>query len=540
MPDKPISIAMRKIFVYFLLSASLLLFAASCFDAKDFELDELSTSDISPVLSLPLFKDSLYLKAGDNIKYVGDTAAFYFTVPTITLPGISTLLTIPPASVTLSPGTFLLPVSIPISPLPPALSYLQDQLKIDITVPFNMPNEEELDRVDVNNMQLTVTNNSTFAAGFELLLPGFTKSGATTAGATYTTGLIPAAGTATISLSGTMVLTDEAMGLDNELDLVVTIIPPTDPLAAGTHTYGASVSLDASSALKAVYGYFGQTSFVETESVSISAFDQLMGDCEIAGAYLNVSATNYLGIPLQLTLDQVSVQTNTGLVTVNDAGTLTVEAASSSVTYKQTNSKIGGEVLSPIINAIISGGATSASFTFRSLSNPQGNTGPGNFFTTSTTSLTASGEVVVPLKLAADDLKVLDTLDISFPDDYTFNSLGAKVYAVNNMPVSVKLQGVLLNASGATLTELFEQPVEIEAPAVDADGKVVAPKESKLPVRKLTNAAIQGLKDAEKVAISLTVNTSGAGTVVITKDNYVKVQVGVQAGVNYDDIKDEL
>ncbi len=519
MQDKPIGIVMKRIFVYVLLSASSLLFMASCFDAKDFEFDELSTDDIGTTLHLPLFKDSLYLKeTGESlhVKYLEDgTAALFFAVPTLTLPDMSSLLTIPPATLTLTSGSVTHSGGIALPPIP-----------LPVSVPFVMPGGERLDSISVQNMSLTINNTGNFETSFKVEIPGFSP----------TTITAPAGQSSSATFSGMLRLAG------NNFSATVTISSGT--LSAGTYNYGGSLEFNVPSNALRAYGYFGQKDIpADAEVDNIGEFDKIKGNCSIDGAYLDLAVTNYTGIPVRLSLTEVRA----GTTTVSNAGNIPIAAAPSTVTGKLTKGQLGGSMLGPVIDKLIKGETRNVGFSFVSSINPDGPSTLTNYINSASNPFGVSAEVVVPLKLSAAGLQVRDTMAMGFPDNYTFNSLGAKVNVVNNMPVEVKLQGVLLDADdhpvkdGPNEVKLFPgEGLIIAAPDV-FEGKVVTPKSSTLDVA-LDAVTIQKLKEAKKVAISLTVNTSNAGAekVMITKDNYVKVQVGVQAGMNFDDIKDEL
>ncbi len=514
----------RKILM-FLLSLFLCVSVISCFDQKDFELDKLSTSDITPLLHIPLFKDSLYMEAGTNIKYVGDTAAFYFKIDEIALPGLSDMLKISPASVTISGSGYsplggnFPPVALPVT-----------------TVLFPPTNDEKIETVQVVNMPFSIANECSFQAGFAILIPELTPN----TPQTFTLNPKGSAGsTKDVYLSGTLNL------VNNSFTIQGTFTASNVP--AGDFTYGTTVSFSIpTSSIKYATGYFGQSTYSASESVEIAAFDKIIGKCDINAAYLDVTATNYTGVPLLLTLDKVTAGTNS----VSDVGSITIAAASSSVTGKITTGKdgrIGGTQLAPIINAIISGGATRAGFSFSSKSNPNGEVpGQKNFITNATTSVSASGEVVVPMVMAIEDLLVKDTMDLSFPD-YNFLELGAKVYAKNSMPVGVTMQAILLKdvsmpggplkyeviKNGADTVFLFPEPIPIKPAQVDASGVVTSPEITDDVVVSLDPLTIQKLKtEAKKIVVQLHARSPEGKKVIINDKNYIKVQVGLEAKVS--------
>ncbi len=513
---------MKKKIAFFLLSVFLLVSAVACFDKKDFAFDKFSTSNIEPTLHIPLFRDSIFLAAGTNIKYEGDLAALYFPVSNIALPDTDELFSLPGASATGSgnlaaPGTLTLPV---------------------LPLAFSFTNGELIDSIHIQQLSLRLTVNAAFSSTYTLSFPGLKPAASLTL-------VVPAGTNTTVSgsISGCLALVNDAIQ-----------VVPVIASSVGSGNFSFRLELLSGDALQAAFGYFGQHIKNQESKISIGAFDKISGTCDVEAAYFALEATNATGVPVALSLQKIQAGSpKAGTVTVNDVGTVTVAAATQPGATVKTQGRIGGPMLSDFVNKLISGNLKDAYFTFSSTTNPGGNNPAQRNFIVPGAALNAGGEVIIPLKLAMQDLLVVDTLAIQFPQ-YEIKSMGAKLHTENYMPVSLDLQAVLLDSTGKVMYKtspamrdtlfVFPYPVSVRPADVDlSTGLAIAPRVQNFDLIPMDTGTVKNLKKARFLQIRLEVKSPGAAAdrkVRIVSGNYVNVRVGVEAQVKYDDIKDDF
>ena len=150
------------------------------------------------------------------------------------------------------------------------------------------------------------------------------------------------------------------------------------------------------------------------------------------------------------------------------------------------------------------------------------------------TSFSAKLSMDVPLYFSASNLMLADTVSLnisSISQLQNINKGNIILTATNLYPFSIFLNAVLLDANKHPIDNLFNSPSIIEAPALDANGKVIAPLKSKLYV-PLTPQKITNLQKARYVAYSATFNTTNQPTQVKFYSNYT-LDLLLTADLNY-------
>jgi hypothetical protein len=290
---------------------------------------------------------------------------------------------------------------------------------------------------------------------------------------------------------------------------------------------------------KEAYGYFGYRVLDQT-SVSmkdITAFDGFRNSpdakLQIKSASLYFTVHNGAGFPIELRIDTVrSIGSST--VEMPNVDSRLIEANKETDLYHKAEVVIGRDNLGTALSNM----PTQVDFVFSTVINPEGRT--RNFLIENRPiKIENAIEARIPLEFAVSNLMMHDTVDFDV-SNVTFESMKLFVNGESKMPVSVKMQGYLLDAEGKDVRDesgkrvpLFTAPISIEAAEVGADGNVSAPR----PYKENIATNVEWLREAKKIAIEIAVDTpdgsaSASKFVRITKENFVHLRIGAEATVN--------
>ena len=163
-----------------------------------------------------------------------------------------------------------------------------------------------------------------------------------------------------------------------------------------------------------------------------------------------------------------------------------------------------------------------------------GNQGGNNDFGYYGTSFSANLSMDVPLYFSASNLMLADTVSLNVSNVSQLQNVNKGnliLTATNQYPFSIYLNAVLLDANKHPIDNLFSSPSLIEAPPINANGKVISPLKSKLFI-PLNPQKIANVQKARYVAYSATFNTANQPTQVKFYSNYT-LGLLLTADLNY-------
>ncbi len=515
-----------------LVSVSLLFTA--CYDQKDFDFGKFDKSSISPTLYIPLLSDTLdILDAGlDDLLFTEDGQAYYeYAIDDIQMPSILDMVVMPPQTVS---ETFT-------SPIPPSSGGSFSTPEVTDVANFNFNNADGLsvspDSIVFNSLQLQVANLYSVAlvsgdVFIRVTIPNLRNS----SGGIYSTDIsIKNTTPRNIDLSGYSLKVDHPSGGTNQIKIKYQLYSPGySSLGSPSQNLGFSVRFvpPATSAIREAYGYLGQYTEHVNESIEIGDFDKLAGTWNLKEAFIVLDVVNPLVLPMQVSIDQVTAYSTGSTVTVPNAGTATIRAATSlSAPPAETSATLGGVNLSPVISALPKRMDVAISV----------KTNPAGSMTNAIDNapLYAAAKVVVPFKIKKTTITLTDTIDFNM-EDISLSDMGINLHVVNAFPMAVKLHCDLLEkGTGRNLGQLFT-PVQIPTATVKAkpgttdEAIVDQPTEydnggQLIPI---TETMAQNMKKSDRVKVYFEINVPDGKYVCITDQNNIRFKIAMKAAVN--------
>lgn len=292
-------------------------------------------------------------------------------------------------------------------------------------------------------------------------------------------------------------------------------------------------------------GYFGnQTVNLGPDTAAFDVFNSIQpGILNLSSAWMNLTVTNEFGVDLRATFQNIksSNSYSGNQVTLNGspiAGPFNVtRATQTGITANPVQAFIknlyldqNNSNLVPFINVM----PNNIQYSLNAQLNPLGNVSGYNDFAFYGTSLKARMQMEVPLNFSASDLGLSDTVDIDLSgvaQTENINSGYLTLLAENGYPMSLRLQGFILNNNLQVIDSLFSIPNTIAAPAIDGNGKVIQAIKSELKV-PLTQEKIARLKEAKKIIFKAWFSTSPSTQNVKFYDHY-KLLLKLKADINY-------
>ena len=494
----------------------------ACFDAKDFEFDKFTVSDLTPTLYLPLVDDTIRLDAsGDyNVLYDEEGVGYlHFDIEDDILPPVEEFFNVPDASLTVSNISFYYPggnnFPIPV-----------DQISSTVSYPFS--SGQQIDSIVFKAGTLNFKLTSTLIANgtYTVTIPELKKNGVPFSANIPFSSLSPAA------LSGYSL----KLGSDNAFDIKIGLIIQSSSASAGDYTFNAGISFE-NVEIESVYGYFGQQQISPPPvALDISTFDKFRNSAgtilQIKEAFLDFRVDNGAGFPIRLHIDEVT-SISGGLSEVRtNIDSVIIPANWLHQSYHSSEQHIGGEALGEVLSNMPS----EVEFKFSATINPEGN-GNGtvkNFLTDGASIKVSHIGARIPLNFSVSGMVLKDTLNFS-SSRMTFENMELLLNVENSMPVAVDLHAYLMDENDNVIAPLFKTPVSIPAATVGADGIVVEP--SHLYGEKI-EANVEGLAQTKKLKVEIIVNTDDPTSqyVRVTKDNYVHIKIGAKAIVNVNNL----
>lgn len=352
---------------------------------------------------------------------------------------------------------------------------LQLPFDMDLDLPFDFQNGEELDSIRLQQAELIITASSTFKHDIEVnfTIPEMTLNGEVFTASTNLdyTGTIPVDLIAAFDVSGYL-LDFSAAGVNSltiDADFIVT--------HSGEFT-AAGDMLDfelvlSSNSIEYAYGYLGQyTGLSEANTQEIDLFQDItQGEFYFADPALEFDFYNSSGIPLQFNVTSIIAPENSNVTAVMGDGLdniPTIEAAAMPGDVTHTFHRIDNSNLDPDLSDLLTEGPFELTYTADATTNPDGF---AQNWVLDTSTISMNARVILPLHGYANNYVFADTiasdlgqdLDLSVDSAGTFSTddisqLTIRVITDNGLPIDAQVQVLFLNGNMQVVDSLFDVP----------------------------------------------------------------------------------
>lgn len=286
-----------------------------------------------------------------------------------------------------------------------------------------------------------------------------------------------------------------------------------------------------------ITGYFGQLSInTDQDSVRIKIFDNIInGTFALEEAFIDLNVENSFGLPVDFSLDDVtSFNLETGeeidLTLPTDlalSGQAELNGAPEEVTFSFNNGNTNVvDLLEPTPKVVY--------FALNATSNPNGPPPPDQpNFIRHDSRLDVGIDVLLPLKGYAQDILLIDTLDvdIEFDEFEEVDSIEFKIRTLNGFPTRGDVQVVFLDEVLSPIDSLFLQPSPIILSGlVNSNGIVDTPVES-TQVVSVDQETSDNLGNTDKIVVTAVLNTINSQNEDIVRfmDDYrLKINLGAK------------
>jgi|GEM_PF-804526 hypothetical protein len=304
-------------------------------------------------------------------------------------------------------------------------------------------------------------------------------------------------------------------------------------------------------------GYFGnQNITVGPDTASFSAFSSIKkGLLNLNSANVSLNVVNQFGVDMKANLSQLtSINTNNPSsvpLTYNSSVILNNLIVPAARDNNGPNNPVvnitPGTLPSPInlnnnnsnVKDFIGNLPNKLSYKLTAQINPPfgqggGNQSGNNEFGYYGTSFSAYLSMDVPLYFSASNLMLADTISLNVSNVSQLQNINKGnliLTATNQYPFSIYLSAILLDGNKRPIDNLFSSPSLIEAPSLDANGKVIAPIKSRLYI-PLSPQRMANLQKARYISYSATFNTVNQPMQVKFYSNYT-LDLLLTADINY-------
>ncbi len=286
-----------------------------------------------------------------------------------------------------------------------------------------------------------------------------------------------------------------------------------------------------------ITGYFGQLSInTDQDSVRIKIFDNIInGTFALEEAFIDLNVENSFGLPVDFSLDDVtSFNLETGeeidLTFPTDlalAGQTELNGTPEEVTFSFNNGNTNVvDLLEPTPKVVY--------FALNATSNPNGPPPPDQpNFIRHDSRLDVDIDVLLPLKGYAQDILLIDTLDvdIEFDEFEEVDSIEFKIRTLNGFPTRGDVQVVFLDELQTPIDSLFLEPSPIILSGlVNSSGIVDTPVEN-TQVVSVDQASADNLGNTDKIvviAVLNTINNQNEDIVRFMDDYRLKINLGAK------------
>jgi hypothetical protein len=282
-------------------------------------------------------------------------------------------------------------------------------------------------------------------------------------------------------------------------------------------------------------GYFGQQS-LETgwENVAFDGFD-MFSSGNIGVDELEMQLTIENGVGADALIEVIGLSSN------NEAGDEIILNHSLVGTTQQLNrayENAGGFVPSQLvynldennsnITSMISSLPSSLGYNFNVTINPLGNISGYNDFLDINSPLKLSLDANMPLSVLANDLTLVDTLDLQISDTSMLNSMTLMIDMLNGFPLSAEVSMAVLDQNDKIVSYLFS-PSEIYSAEVDLSG-IIATKSESYHELMISEKDMERIKTYGKVVLTVAFNSEGSTPVKLY--DYYTLDYNIKADAN--------
>jgi hypothetical protein len=273
-------------------------------------------------------------------------------------------------------------------------------------------------------------------------------------------------------------------------------------------------------------GYFGQTTLnVGPEETNFDVFKRIVdGTLALEDVDINFSLENFIGMDARAFINSLkSINTRTG-----NTITLSNSLIGSTININRAIDN-GGTVAPTLLNfplnpsnsnikQLIENLPDKLGYDMKFITNPLGNISGSNDFVYADKLINAKLKMEIPLSLVANNLTLVDTLNLSIAQDNVSSSLNSgtlTLYANNGFPFDAAIQLYLLNENGTVKDSIFGYANTIDEAPLNANLRATQKKLTKLVI-PFSKAKKDALFSSKRIALKVKFNTAA-------KPNYIKI-----------------
>jgi hypothetical protein len=273
-------------------------------------------------------------------------------------------------------------------------------------------------------------------------------------------------------------------------------------------------------------GYFGQTTLnVGPEETNFDVFKRIVdGTLALEDVDINFSLENFIGMDARAFIYSLkSINTRTGnTITLSNSligSTININRATDNngtVTPTLLNFPLNPS--NSNIKQMIENLPDKLGYEMKFITNPLGNISGSNDFVYADKLINAKLKMEIPLSLVANNLTLVDTLNLSIAQDNVSSSLNSgtlTLYANNGFPFDAAIQLYLLNENGTVKDSIFGYANTIDEAPVNANLRATQKKLTKLVI-PFSQAKKDVLFNTKRIALKVKFNTAA-------KPNYIKI-----------------
>ncbi len=266
-------------------------------------------------------------------------------------------------------------------------------------------------------------------------------------------------------------------------------------------------------------GYFGNRTETESSTDSLGIFNNIKGgQFNLEAATLELEIINEAGVDVRLKINELTAKSQ------SDSTALQSNLTQGFINLSRA--KEGGSAIPPIIttrynttlNALnsnlpefLSTLPDAVGYDIRFQLNPFGNASNSNDFIFYDTGLELQAKLQIPLRFAATELLLVDTLALEIEDEGRADTEPIQggnllVYANNYYPTDIFVQGYLADSNFVILDSLFAEPQYVEGGYPNSSGRVQTASKSML-TSPLTPQRINNLYDSDLLILEVELST---------------------------------
>lgn len=287
-------------------------------------------------------------------------------------------------------------------------------------------------------------------------------------------------------------------------------------------------------------GYFGQISNkIGPKVIDFKLFDKITdGTLDVDQVNVDLEFKNYVGVDNRLiTRNITSINNRTGnAINLNHPivnSTINITRAQDNFTIVTPTIKTYNlNTSNSNIDLFFENLPDQFAYEFDVETNPYGNISNGNDFLYTDKTLEANLNVTVPLNLIANNLTLVDTINLGLDSiENPVNEGQLTIYAENWFPFNADLQLYMLNKQGTAIIDSVMVDNTILSSQVDANYTTVASTSSVLTA-VFTPAQVQKLNENSKLLLKVAFTTASTSQHVKLYSNY-KLDLKLTSAFNY-------